>query len=148
MDRTSIWKLLAHTFNCTVGNSPAHMPQIGVRDLVARSYFISGARARRGVVRRRRSVSQVVRHRQGSGFAGLGCVPLGHKKAHHGHIWACMGPYISRIPIRDSRVICQGSSGPGGLYWVPTGFRQNLDLARWDLTGLHGSLDCPVSVQR
>ena len=54
--------------------------------------------------------------------------------------------YISRTPIRDSRVIRQGSSGPIGPYRVPLGFRRNPDLARQDPTGLDGSLDCPVLV--
>ena len=92
------------------------------------------------------SVSHVVRHRQGSGFDGLGWVPLGPKRARQGPVWSRMGPYISRTPIRDSRVIRQGSSGPVGPYRVPTGFRRNPVLARRDPTGLDGSLDCPVSV--
>ena len=99
-----------------------------------------------GVVGRRRSVSHVVRHRQGSGFDGLGWVPLGPKRARQGPVWSRMGPYISRTPIRDSRVIRRGSSGPVGPYRVPTGFRRNPDLARRDPTGLDGSLDCPVLV--
>ena len=52
-----------------------------------------------------------------------------------------VGPYISRTPIRDSRVIRRGSSGPVGSYRVPTGFRGNPDLARQDPMGLDGSLD-------
>ena len=99
-----------------------------------------------GVVGRLRSVSHVVRHRQGSGFDGLGWVPLGPKRARQGPVWSRMGPYISRTPIRDSRVIRRGSSGPVGPYRVPTGFRRNPVLARRDPTGLDGSLDCPVSV--
>ena len=76
------------------------------------------------------SVSHVVRHRQGSGFDGLGWVPLGPKRARQGPVWSRMGPYISRTPIRDSRVIRQGSSGSVGPYRVPTGFRRNPVLAR------------------
>ena len=98
------------------------------------------------MVGRRRSVSHVVRPHQGSGFEGLGWVPLGPKRARQGPVWSRMGPYISRTPIRDSRVICRGSSGSVGPYWVPTGFRRNPDLARQDPTGLDGSLDCPVLV--
>ena len=105
-----------------------------------------GARARGGVVGRRRSVSHVVRPRQGSGFDGLGWVSLGPVRALQGPIWSRMGPYISRAPIRDSRVIRQGSSGPVGPYWVPRGFRGNPVLAQRDPTELDGSLDCPVSV--
>ena len=92
------------------------------------------------------SVSHVVRHRQGSGFDGLGWVPLGPKRARQGPIWSRMGPYINRTPIRYSRVIRRGSSGPVGPYRVPTGFRRNPDLARWDPMGFDGSLDCHISV--
>ena len=98
------------------------------------------------MVGRRRSVSHVVRPRRGSGFEGLGWVPFGPKSARRGTVWFRMGPYISRTPIRDSRVIRQGSSGPVGPYRVPIGFCRNLDLARRDPTGLDGSLDCPISV--
>ena len=98
------------------------------------------------MVGRLRSVSHVVRPRQGLGFEGLGWVPLGPKRARQGPVWSRMGPYISRTLIRDSRVIRQGPSGPVGSYRVPTGFRRNPDLARRDLTGLDGSLDCPVLV--
>ena len=95
------------------------------------------------------TVWDVVRPCQGSGFDRLGWVPLGSKRARQGPIWSRMGPYISRILIRDSLVIRR--SEPVGacrvLYWVPTGFRRNLVLARWTPTGLDGSLDCPISVQ-
>ena len=57
-----------------------------------------------------------------------------------------MGLYISRTPIRDSRVIGWCSSGPVGSYRVPTGFSRNPDLGRRTPTRLDGSLDCPVSV--
>ena len=105
-----------------------------------------GARARGGVVGRLRSVSHVVRPRQGLGFEGLGWVPLGPKRVRQGPVWSRMGPYISRTLMRDSRVIRQGPSGPVGSYRVPTGFRRNLVLARRDPTGLDGSLDCLVLV--
>ena len=118
---------------------------IGVRDLVARGYVIPGGASQRGgVVGRPRSVSHVVRPRQGSGFEGLGWVPLGPKRARQGRVWSRMGPYISRTLIRDSRVIRQGPSGPVGSYRVPTGFRRNPVLAQWDPTWLDGSLGCPV----
>ena len=58
--------------------------------------------SQRGVVGRRRSVSHVVRPRQGPGFEGLGWVPMGSIKARHGPVWSCMGLYISRTPIQDS----------------------------------------------
>ena len=97
-------------------------------------------------VGRLRSVSHVVRHRQGSGFDGLySWVPFGPKRARQGPVWSRMGPYISRTLIRDSRVIRQGPLGPDGSYRVPTGFRRNTDLARRDPTGLDKSLDCPIS---
>ena len=89
------------------------------------------------------SVSHVVRHRQGSGFDGLGWVPLGPKRARQGPVWSRMGPYISRTLIRDSRVIRQGPSGPVGSYRVPTGFRRNTDLARH-----HPTLGRQVSTDR
>ena len=92
------------------------------------------------------SLSHVVRPRQGSGFEGLGWVPLGPVRARQGPVWSRMGPHISRTSIRDSRAIRQGPSGPVGSYRVPTAFRQKPDLARRDPTGLDGSLDCPVSV--
>ena len=76
------------------------------------------------------SVSHVVRPRQGPGFEGLGWVPLGPKRARQGPVWSRIGPYISRTPIRDSRVIRGGSSGPVRPYQVPTGFRRNPVLAR------------------
>ena len=60
------------------------------------------------------SVSHVVRPRQGSGFEGLGWVPLGPKRARQGPAWSHMGLYISLTPIRDSRVIRPGSSSPLG----------------------------------
>ena len=86
------------------------------------------------MVGRLRSVSHVVRHRQGSGFDGLGWVPLGPKRARQDPVWSCMGPYISHTQIPDNRVIRRGSSGPVGLYRVPTGFCRNPVLARRDLT--------------
>ena len=89
-------------------------------------------------------MSHVVRHRQGSGFEGLGWVPLGPKRAHQGPVWSHMGPYINRTQIWVSRVNRQDPSGPVGSYRVPTGFRRNPVLARQDPTGLDGSLDCPV----
>ena len=120
---------------------------IGVWDLVAGGYFMPGRASHKGGWSGACfSVSHVVGHRQGSGFDGLGWVPLGPKRARQGPIWSCMGPYISRTPIRDSRVIRRGSSGPVGPYRVPTGFRRNPVLARWDPTRLDGSLNCPVSV--
>ena len=71
-----------------------------------------GARARGGLVGRLRSVSHVVRPRQGSRFDGLGWAryaPSGHVRVLYGPIWV----HISgRTLIRDSRVIRQGSSGP------------------------------------
>ena len=73
-------------------------------------------------------------------------VPLGLKRAHQGPVWSCMSPIFSRTLIQDSQVIRQCSSGPVGPYWVPTGFRRNLHLARRVPTRLDGSLDCPVSV--
>ena len=88
-----------------------------------------GREPERVVVGRRRSVSHVVRPRQGSGFDGLGWVPLRPRRAHQGTVWSRMGPHISRTPIRDNRVIRQGSSDPVGPYRVPTGFRRNPDLA-------------------
>ena len=99
-----------------------------------------------GVVGRLRSVSHVVRPRRGLGFEGLGWVALGPKRARQGSVWSCMGPYMSRTLIRDSRVIRQGSSGRVGPNRVPSGFRGNPVLARRDPTGFDGSLDCPVSV--
>ena len=63
-----------------------------------------------------------------------------------GPVWPRMVPHISHTPTQDSRVIRQGSSGPVGPYWDPTGFRRNLDLARQDPTVLDGLLDCPVLV--
>ena len=98
------------------------------------------------MVGRRRDVSHVVRHLQGSGFEGLGWVPLGLKRARQGPVWSRMGRYISRTSIRDSRAIRQGPSGPVGSYQGPTGFRRNPDLARQDPKGLDGSLNCPVLV--
>ena len=71
---------------------------------------------------------------------------VGPVKSYRGTSGSCMGPYMSRTPIRISRVIRQIPSGPVGSYWVPTGFRRNPDLARQDPTGLDGSLDCYVSV--
>ena len=99
-----------------------------------------------GVVRRLRSVSHVVGPSQGSGlmgWVGSHWVPSGYVR-----VWSRIGPYISRTLIRDSRVICQGSSGRVGPYRVTTGFRRNTVLARQDPTGLDGSLDCPVLVHR
>ena len=84
------------------------------------------------VVGRQRSVSHFVRSHQGSGFDGLGWVPLGPKRARQGPVWSRLGPYISRTPIWNSRVICRGSSDPLGPYRVPTGFRRNPVLARRD----------------
>ena len=121
------------------------MTDVGVRDLVARGYSIPGGASQRGGWSGSDvSVSHVVRPRQGSGFEGLGWVPLGPKRARQGPVWSRMGPYISRTLIRASRVIHQGQSGLVGSYRVPTGFRRNPDLARRDPTGLDGSLDCPV----
>ena len=105
-----------------------------------------GARARGGWSGSDASVSHVVRPRQGSGFEGLGGVPLSPKRPRQGPVWSCMGPYISLTSIQDSRVIRRGSSGSVGPCQVPMGFRRNPVLARWDQTGLDGSLDCPVSV--
>ena len=65
---------------------------------------------RGGVVGRLRSVSHVVGPRQGSGFEGLGWVPLGPKRARQGSVWSRMGSYISRTPIQDSR-----ARDPSGL---------------------------------
>ena len=97
---------------------------IGVRDLVARGYSIPGGASQRGgwpgsdV-----SVSHVVGHCQGSGFEGLGLVPLGPKRARQRPLWSRMGLYISRTPIRDSRMIRRGSSGPDGPPEGPWGRR-------------------------
>ena len=77
---------------------------------------------------------------------GLGWVPLGPVRLCQGPVWSRIGPYISRTLIRDSGVICRGSSGPVGPYRVPTGFRRTPVLARRDPSRLDGSLDCPVSV--
>ena len=99
-----------------------------------------GARARGGVVARPRSVSHVVRPRQGLGFEGLGWVPLGPKRARQGPVWSCTGPYISRTLIRDSRVIRQGLSGPVGSYRVSDGFPSE---PCFDTTGPEGSRRIP-----
>ena len=119
---------------------------IGVRDLVARGYFIPGRTSQRGGGRA--PAFRVARCRTSSGVRvdWLGWVPLGPKRARQGPAWSRMGPHISRTPMRDSRVIRQGSSGPVGPYRVPMGFRPNPDLARRDLMGLDGSPDCPASV--
>ena len=69
-----------------------------------------------GVVGRRRSVSHVV-----SRLDGFGWVPLGPVRARQGSVWSRMGPYISRTPIRDSRVTRQGSSGHIGFRRVSVG---------------------------
>ena len=55
---------------------------IGLRDLVARGHFIPGAHEPEGgcLVGRRRFVSQVVGHGEGSEFAGSGWVPSGHAR--------------------------------------------------------------------
>ena len=124
--------------------------EIGVRDLVARGYFILGGASQMGGGRA--AAFRVARCQTPSGVRldEFGWVPLGPKRARHGPVWSHMGPYekayVSRTPIRDSRVMRQGSSGPVGPYRVPTGFRRNPDLAQQDPTGLDGSLDCPVSV--
>ena len=73
-------------------------------------------------------------------------VPMGLPAARGAAVGALEGPYLSRTPIRDSRVIPQGLLGPVGPYRVPTGFCRNLVLARRDPMGLDGSLDCPASV--
>ena len=119
---------------------------VGVRDLVARGYFIPGRTSQRGGGRA--PAFRVARCRTSSGVRvdWLGWVPLGPKRARQGPAWSRMGLHISRTPIRDSRVIRQGSSGPVGPYRVPTGFRRNPDLARRDPMGLDGSPDCPASV--
>ena len=97
------------------GPGPAGPPSL------ANPHFIPGGASQRGGAGRRRSVSHIVRPRQRSGFEGLGWVPLGPKRARQGPIWSRMGPYISRTPIRDSRVIHQGSSGPIGFRRVSVG---------------------------
>ena len=119
---------------------------IGVRDLVARGYFIPGGASQRGGGRA--PAFRVARCQTPSGVRldGFGWVPLGPKRARQGPVWARIGPYISRVLIRDSRVIRQGSSGPIGPNRVPTGFGWKPVLVRQDPTGLDGSLDCPVSV--
>ena len=89
--------------------------------MVARGYLVPGRTSQRGVFGRRRFVSHVVRHRQGSGFDGLRCVPLGPVRACQGPVWSRMGPYISRTSIRDNRAICQGLSGPVGFRRVSVG---------------------------
>ena len=88
-----------------------------------------------GVVGRPRSVSHVVRPRQGSGFEGVGWVPLGPKRVCQGPVWSRMGPYISRTLIRDSRVIHQGPSGLVGSYRVPTGPEGGRRIARLSRIG-------------
>ena len=78
------------------------------------------------------------------------CVGLGPPSpvgARQGSVGSRMVVYISRTPIRDSRVIRQGPSGPVGPYRVSTGFRRNPILAQLDPPGLDGSLDCLVSVR-
>ena len=55
------------------------------------------------------------------------------------------------VHLRDSVKVSQflvtaSSSGSVGPNRVSTGFRRNPVLARWDPTGLDGSLDCPVLV--
>ena len=80
-----------------------------------------GARARGGVVRLRRSVSHVVGHGH---LLTSGWVPLGPVRARRGSSGTRMGPYLSRTPIRDNRVICQGLSGPVGPYRLKSGFRR------------------------
>ena len=75
---------------------------IGMRELVALGYLISGRMGQRGVVGRLRSVLHVVRHYQGSGFEGLGWVPLGPKRARQGPVWSRMGLYISLQERRGS----------------------------------------------
>ena len=128
-----------------------------------------GARARGGVVGRRRSVSHVVRHLQGSGFDGLGWVPLGPKRARQGPVWSRMGPYISRTPTQDSRVIRRGArrvpSGHIGFRKVSVGTLIWHDSTRWGSTDHstvpyrcttdiwthtepYGTLTCPLETQR
>ena len=106
---------------------------IAVRDLVARGYFILGRTSQRGRGRAHAFRVACCRTHQGSGFDGLGWVLLGPKWARPGPVWSFIW-----VPT--------GSSGPVGPYRVPTGFRRNPVLARRDLSGFDGSLDCPVSM--
>ena len=84
------------------------------------------------------SISHIVRLRQVSRFDRLGWVLLVPKRAHQGSEWSHMGPYIRHTPIRDSRVIRQGSSCSVGPHRVLIGFHQKLDLLERDHTGLDG----------
>ena len=66
-----------------------------------------------GVVRRLRSVSHVVRPRRGSGFEGLGWVPLGpgHVRAPYGSVWVRMS-IVHRYGTIESSI---------GAHRVPSG---------------------------
>ena len=116
-----------------------------MRDLVARGYSIPGRMRQRGGGRAPAFSVARCRTQSGVRLDGLGWVPLGPVRVRQGPVWSRIGPYVSRTPIRDSRVIRRGSSGPVGPYRVPTGFHRNTDLARRALSSLDGSLDCPVS---
>ena len=120
--------------------------QVGVRAWPHTVISSLGAQARAVVVRLRRSVLHVVRHRH---LLTSGWVPWGPVSARRATLGTRMGPYLSRTPIQVHRVICQGSSGPIGPYRLKSGSvgsRQNHDLAQQAPTSFHGSLDCPVSV--
>ena len=88
-----------------------------------------GAQARGGVVRRRHSMSQVVRPLAGSGFDGLGWVPSGRVRLPKVH----MGPYIKRTlmrgiqssdpsrPVRSCRAISVSDGFPSEPSFGTTG---------------------------
>ena len=119
--------------------------------MFTRGYSSLGARARGGTVRRRRSMSHMVRPCQESGFDG----------SHQGTSGSCivrMGPYMRRTPIRDSRVIHQGPSGHIGFRWVsfepcfgttgPDGARRIARLSHIGARLMYGPIRDPLASPR
>ena len=75
-------------------------------------------------------------------------VPTGPQRARGAAAGALGGPYLSRAPIRDSRVIRQTPTGPvvpnRGSDGKPT--EPRLDMARRDPMSPDGRLDGPIWV--
>ena len=70
--------------------------------------------------------------------------PVGSRRGPGDAVGSCMGPYINRAPIRDSRAICRSLSGPVVPKQGSEGNPSEPDMTRQAPTGPDGSLDCTV----
>ena len=68
------------------------------------------------------------------GPPGARRVPTGPQRARGDAGRSCMGPYINRAPIRDSRGIRLAPSGPVVPNQGSDGNQLEPDMARWDPT--------------